>query len=558
MRESGCTQRVSVRKMRTESLPFSSVPSQSRLFLDYLADPLSLKRFYPSAVASHTDVANRAGEVLAGYETDRGRLCDALERMNSGFGAGPEILANIELLRKPDTVAVLTGQQTGLFTGPLYSIYKAVSAIRMSECLRGRGIDAVPVFWMATEDHDLEEVSNAFAIGNAGELAEARIESRPEDSEHPVGAVLLNDSVTRAAADVISAMPRTEFTDELRAQIERSWRPGLGIGHAFGRLMTTLLGKYGLIVVDPMDGEMKRLASPIYLKALERSSEIVSSLVARGGELADAGYHAQVLVEEDYFPFFRHDDSGHRVALRRADGGVREKGGKDKFTAGDLAGLARSNPERLSPGVMLRPVVQDHLFPTVCYFGGGAEIAYFAQNSEVYRVLERPVTPILHRQSFTFVEPKHARTMEKYGLTLADLFRGEEAVLSEVIDKFIDPATARLFADVEERINTELNRLDQALSQMDITLAASLATRRRKIIYHIGAMRRKYHFRKAETDEIINRRVKAAITSLLPNGGPQERTLNVISFLDRYGPNFIDMVFDAVDLDDKGHRVVYL
>ena len=558
MRESGCTQRVSVGKMRTESLPFSSLPSQTRLFLDYLADPLSLKRFYPSAVASHTDPANRTGEVLARYETDRARLCDALERINSQLGAGAEVRANIELLRGSDTVAVVTGQQTGLFTGPLYSIYKAVSAIRLSECLRGRGIDAVPVFWMATEDHDLEEVSDTFAIGNAGELAEARIEAGPADSEHPVGAVLLNDSVTKATAGIFSALPRTEFTDELRAQIERSWRPGIGIGQAFGRFLTTLLGKYGLIVVDPMDVEMKRLASPIYLKALKQSSDIVSSLVARGGELAAAGYHAQVLVEDDYFPFFRHDDQGRRVALRRADGGVRQKGGKDKFTADDLLELARSNPERLSPGVMLRPIVQDYLFPTICYFGGGAEIAYFAQNSEVYRVLERPVTPILHRQSFTFVEPKHTRTMEKYGLTLAELFRGEEMVLPEVIDKFIDPATARLFADVEERMNTELNRLDQALSQMDVTLAANLATRRRKIIYHIGAMRRKYHLRRAETDDTINRRVKAAITALLPNGGLQERTLNVISFLDRYGPNFIDMVFDAVDLDDKGHRVVYL
>src|SRR5688500_1869038 len=254
MQESGCTQRVSVREMRTESLPFSSVPSQSRLFLDYLADPLSLKRFYPSAADSHTDIANRAGEVLARYETDRGRLCDALELINSGLGAGPEILANIELLRKPDTVAVLTGQQTGLFTGPLYSIYKAVSAIRMSECLRGRGIDAVPVFWMATEDHDLEEVSNAFAIGNAGGLAEARIEAGPADGERPVGGVLLNDSVTKAAADMFSVLPPTKFTDELRAQIEQSWRPETGIGQAFGRFLTTILGKYGLIVVDPMDG----------------------------------------------------------------------------------------------------------------------------------------------------------------------------------------------------------------------------------------------------------------------------------------------------------------
>ena len=207
---------------------------------------------------------------------------------------------------------------------------------------------------------------------------------------------------------------------------------------------------------------------------------------------------------------------------------------------------------------MLRPVVQDYLFPTVCYFGGGAEIAYFAQNSEVYRIMDRPVTPILHRQSFTIIEAKHARTLEKYELEFTDLFAGEAEVLPKIVDKFIDPNTAKLFAEAEKKINTELNRLDQSLSQIDVTLAANLATRRRKIVYHIAALQKKYQFRRVEMDEIIDRRVRSAFTSLLPHGNLQERTLNVTSFLDRFGPKFIDMVYDSIDLDDKGHRVVYL
>jgi bacillithiol synthase len=202
--------------------------------------------------------------------------------------------------------------------------------------------------------------------------------------------------------------------------------------------------------------------------------------------------------------------------------------------------------------------VQDFLFPTVCYFGGGAEIAYFAQNSEVYRILDRPVTPILHRQSFTVVEAKHGRTLEKYGLSFTDLFAGMDAVLPRIVDKFIDPNTARIFAEAEEKINTELNRLDQTLSQMDVTLAANLATRRRKIIYHIGALRKKYHFRRAERDETIGRRVRNAFTALMPHGHLQERTLNAASFADRLGPAFIDIIYDSIDLDDKGHRVIYL
>lgn len=559
MNDSGCTKPVSVRGLRAESVPFSSIPSQSKLFIQYQENPLSLKRFYPSVVASHTEIADRAGEVLERYGTDRRILCDALVRINSRFEAGSETLSNIELLREADSVAVLTGQQTGLFTGPLYSICKALSAIKMAEFLRSRGIKAVPVFWIATEDHDLAEVSNAFVIDNGNGLFESRVASSENDEGLPVGRILLNDSVVSAVDALFTTLPDTEFSYSLRQQLLNTWAEGRNFGEAFGSFMTALLGKLGLVIVDPLDDEIKRLAGPVYTDAIRKSGEIVRALTARSSELVDAGYHAQVLVEEDYFPLFWHADDGRRTALRRrSDGTLHVKGERKSFTESDLLERAAADPGRFSPGVMLRPVVQDYLFPTVCYFGGGAEIAYFAQNSEVYRMLDRPVTPILHRQSFTVIEAKHARTLEKYGLSLSDLFAGEAAVLPRIIDEFIDKDTAKLFAGVEERMNTELNRLDQALSQMDATLAANLATRRRKILYHIAAMRKKYHFRRAETDETINRRLRSAFTSLWPNGHLQERTLNVASFIDRFGPNFIDWIYDSIDLDDKGHRVVFL
>ena len=182
MQESGCSVSVGVRGLRTESLPFLSVPGQSKLFIDYQTNPLSLAKYYPSIVSSHTEVTARIPELLANYKTNRTQLCDALTRINSNFGEGAKTLENIDLLREQDGVAIVTGQQTGLFTGPLYSIYKALSAIKMSECLRGRGINAVPVFWMATEDHDFEEVSNALVIDSGQDLAEFRVSA--DESEH--------------------------------------------------------------------------------------------------------------------------------------------------------------------------------------------------------------------------------------------------------------------------------------------------------------------------------------------------------------------------------------
>lgn len=559
MQESGCIKPVSVREMRIESLPFSSIPAQSKLFLDYLADPVSLNRYYPSAVEKPADVANRASEVLANYRTDRQQLCDALVSINARFAPSEKTLANIELLRDPETVAVLTGQQTGLFTGPLYSIYKALSAIRMAECLNERGIRAVPVFWMATEDHDLEEVSEAFAIGSDGKLIEVKLDADVADAGKPVGSISFGSTINDAVRLFIDSLPSTEFTEDLRIDLSDQWKPGSGFGTAFGTMLNQLLGKFGLIVADPMDAKIKRLASPIYAQAIESGLSVVNALVDRSSDLASAGYEPQVLVEKDYFPLFYHTGEGRRTALRRtSDGFLQIKGEKEKFSIEELATIARTDPSRLSPGVMLRPVVQDYLFPTICYFGGGAEIAYFAQNSEVYRVLDRPVTPILHRQSFTIVEARHTRTLEKYGLDLSDFFAGEAEVLPLLVDKFVDPKTAAAFDESEKRIVAELDRLDQALSQIDVTLAANLATRRRKIAYHLGSLRKKYQLRRAEKDETIGRRVKAAFAALLPNGNLQERTLNVVSFLDRFGPGFIDTVYEAIDLDDNGHRVIYL
>jgi uncharacterized protein YllA (UPF0747 family) len=198
------------------------------------------------------------------------------------------------------------------------------------------------------------------------------------------------------------------------------------------------------------------------------------------------------------------------------------------------------------------------LLPTVCYFGGAAEIAYFAQSAEVYRILERPVTPIFHRQSFTIIEPKHGKTLRKYDLELKDLFAGNENVKSKIVEKYLNQEMAQIFTEVDVNINTALDRLDRNLSLIEPTLAESLANRRRKIAYHISNLRTKFHSEQMRKDEVIKRQIETAFASLVPNRHLQERTLNVNSFIDRYGFYLIDWIYQAIDLDDKGHRIIYL
>ena len=541
------------------SQPFDSVPHQSVLFTQYLNDPLSLEHFYPSAVAKPLDVAERIPDVLSHYTIDRGCLCDALDEFNRDTGSGERTFDNINLLREPETVAVVTGQQAGLFTGPLYTIYKALSAVKMAECLSKTGRKAVPVFWIATEDHDFDEVSKASVRGKDCRIDDFSYRPVGLVSDVPVGDISVDDSISETIKRMMADLPSTEFSADLEGSLRDAYAPGEQFGLAFAKLLATLFSGCGLILIDPMRPKIKELAAPIYIEAIKHAETIVAGLTERSRELVDAGFHAQVLAEDDYFPLFWHTDAGKRTALRRSSNGrFRSKADRREFSLAELAGIAAGEPERFSPGVMLRPVVQDFLLPTVCYLGGGAEIAYFAQNSEVYRVLQRPVTPILHRQSFTVIERKFVKTMEQYGLNFADLFAGRAEIRKRIVDEHLSPDTPRLFADVEERFNTELNRLDRELSQIDSTLADNLATRRRKILYHISALREKAYNAHIRRDEMLERRIDAMFDTLLPNGGLQERTLNIATFLNSYGSYFVEWMLAAVDLDDHGHRVVYL
>ncbi|HKP70101.1 MAG TPA: bacillithiol biosynthesis cysteine-adding enzyme BshC, partial [Pyrinomonadaceae bacterium] len=475
--------------MRTESIGFSEIPGQTALFLKYQSDPLALRKYYPTVVRSHDEIADRAAEVLAAYKTDRERLRDLLVEQNKRFGAGDATFENIERLRRHDTVAVITGQQTGLLTGPLYTVYKALSAIKLSQELCARGIPAVPVFWAATEDHDFAEIAEANVLDADAHESKFRLEQPLGTEGLPVGGIEITASF------------------DIDSELADIWKPGTTIGNAFCRQLQNLFRQYGLIVVDPLDAGIKQLVAPVYARAASNADAITDALITRSSELEADGYHSQVLITPDYFPLFYHTDDGVRRAIRKKDGTYHIAGTKSDLALDDIVRQSAETPERFSPNVMLRPVVQDYLFPTICYFGGGAEIAYFGQNSEVYRLLERPATPILHRQSFTVVEAKHARTLEKFELKFVDLFAGLEALLPRIVDRFVNPSTSRLFADAEDNINVELNRLDQELSNIDPTLAANLATRRRKIMYHISALRNKFRRVQVEKDEMVNRRI---------------------------------------------------
>jgi bacillithiol synthase len=545
--------------LRVETLSFDSIPHQTSLFLNYLRDPLTLRRFYPSAVRFHHELPNRAGEVLAAHETDRNTLCDALLEMNSAWGAGEETLANIKLLREADCLAVVSGQQAGLFAGPLYTIYKALSAVKLAGCLNQRNTKAAPVFWIATEDHDFAEVAKAQFIGRDCRLASVEVSTALHKEGQPVGRVLLDESIVPVVDKLLELLPDSEFSADLQALLRDAWRPGRSYGDAFARTMTSLLGHHGLILLDPLDSNLKKLAAPLYKKAVLSAPEIAAAIESRSRELVEAGYHAQVMASANSFPLFMHDREGARHAMTRLESGIYQaKNGEFEYTAEELAELAFAEPERFSPNVTLRAVVQDYLLPTVAYYGGAAEIAYFAQTGEVYRVLGRPVTPILPRSSLTMIERHTGRVLERYQLGLADLFAGLENVVSRVVEEHLGADTAKTFKQTEESINQELDNLRESLRAVDPTLGEALETGRRKINYQLEGLRGRFHRAQMGRHEATDRQLQRAFDQLYPEKTLQERHINITSLLARHGRYVIDWIYNAINLASTEHQIVYL
>lgn len=543
--------------LKVESISFSNIPHQSKLFLDFQNNPGEIVKFYPEI---KTDLKVFAEKVLANYKTDRNELCNTLEEINKSFRVGEKTLENIELLREKDCLAIVTGQQAGLFSGALYTIYKALSAVKMCEDLRRQNIKAVPVFWIAEEDHDFDEVkktyfqSELFAV--AGGLNAITNTPKNYAENTPVGFVKLDETINETIESL--NLPRTEFTAKVEEILKETYKSGETYSTAFAKFLAKIFADYGLIFLSPLNKKLKKLSAPIFAEAIEKSGEIADLLLQRNTELEEKNYSAQVLVEENFFPFFYQ--TGIRQPMRRdlQSGKVKFQKSKTEFTIHELKEIAENSPQNLSPNALMRPIVQDYLLPTLTYFGGGAEIAYFAQNAVIYEVLNRPVTPIRHRSSFTIIEPKNRRTLEKYGFNFTDLFDGKEKFEVQISEKFLNREIAEIFAETEEIINVQLNRLDQNLRVSEPTLADNSANRRKKILWHIGALRKKYHRAEILKNEIVNRRLETLFTSVLPHNALQERTLNILTFLNLYGENFIEWVYNAIDSDEAGHQIIFL
>lgn len=514
----------------------TELPHTSALFADVLYHPERTAAFYGHG--RHDLEAIRAAARQLRFPAEkRTALIAALRQQNPDSPA-------LERLAQPETVAVLTGQQVGLFSGPAYSVFKALSAVRLADELTRSGVPAVPVFWLATEDHDFAEVNHAWVFD--GDHRPAKLEMRRPTNAQPVGEVPLTAPPVR---DLRAALRGLPFGDEVCDLVESSYRPGNTMGKSFGELLRQICGRFELLHVDPMLPAFRELAAPVLRSAIQAAPDITAGIQKRNRELAAAGYHAQVHVEpQTSFVFLLED--GKRAALRRHEGDYLLNG--RRFSSEELMDRAVS----LSPNALLRPVVQDSMLPTVAYVGGPGEIAYFAQSEVIYRLILGRMTVPVPRSSFTILDEHSHKLVSRYGLGLADFFHGEEALRERIASRLVPPALNEALGASVTAVEGALEHLRLEMLAFDPTLAGALDRSGRKIRYQLSKIGRKAGREVLQRDARGARDAASLYGLIYPERHLQERLYSILPFMAKHGLDLVERLYETVQPDCPDHRLL--
>lgn len=542
--------------MKAHCLPFTQIPHTSRLFLDLLAYTPSARTFYPRSPHFSEWLKDEAGKIS--YDpARRKRVADILERQNRSWNASDKTLANLNRLRN-GAATLVTGQQVGLFGGPTFALYKALTAVKLADEATRAGVETVPVFWLATYDHDLAEVNHVSIPGTEGTLETLTTTSHDVPGA-PVNDVRFGDEITAVVDQAVALLGDTEASKILRD----CYRPGETLGSAFARLYARIFVDWGVIVIDPSDPELARIVEPIYRAAVEKSADLASKLLARGRALEDAGYHQQVKVTESSVLLFTSRNGVRTPISRHASPDTTEFvidgiAAGEKLSEAELLQEISEHPERFSPNVLLRPVLEDYLLPTLAYTGGAAEAAYFAQAGVVYETLVGRVTPVLPRFSATIVEPKTHRLLEKHQIAINDVFEGPEMLRRQIATRNLPSDLQAAFESARVSFDSKFSAVKTKLEKLDKTLVDAAETCRSKMQHQLEKLYAQAARAESQKGELVNRHAEILSQSLYPDKGLQERTIGGIYFLARYGLDLLPQLYEAIHTNCPDHQILEL
>ncbi len=537
-------------------LNLRDVPGFSPLVRDYVHAFSHLAPFY-----AHDPHVPGSYEIQAG-------LCDARAYPREALRAAllaqqaawdpPEIAyRRIEELCAPQGLAVFTGQQTGLFGGPLFTLYKALTTVSLAARLQQElRRPVVPLFWMASEDHDVAEADHVHLADRNGGLVQLRHSAWGPPPGFIPANLRLGPAIRETLERLKDLLPATEFTASLCDALTQAYAPERTLAEAFGRWMVHLLGETGLVLVDGADPRMKRLAADIFRRELDEAPRTSGLILESSQSLRALGYPAQIEARPDGVNCFLLQDG--RRALIRDQAGIRLRDTREPLSSASLRQILEEAPERFSPNVALRPVVQDALFPNLAYIAGPGELAYFAQLRSVYAAFEVPMPVIVPRASLSLLEPRTAKLLERFRLGLPDLSVEPEQLTSRILRAQLPPDLEATLAAARAQIDEIFLRVGGAVASVDPTLKATAGQTAGHVKGHLEQLERKavqaLKRREADTRQQLQRVCEA----LMPGGRLQERVYPALPYLAKYGPRLIQTLREQIDGPGWQHQLVTL
>ena len=531
----------------------ADLPSLSPLVRDYYFAFDEVREFFNGDFRDSAAYERQMGR-LASRKYARGRLAEILSEQNRSSGCGPRTLQNIEALVQDDACAVVTGQQVALFSGPLYTIYKALTAIKLADSLSQQtGAPVVPIFWLATDDHDFAEVNHVDLLDQTSQLRRVSYEDRPSQERLPVGGLRFSAEIEACVGALDEMTPPSEFKPKVLSLLKDAYQPGRTFAEAFSIWMTHLFSARGLVLIDPCHPDLIAMAQQPLLTEIGEGSPSSRGVMRVSRRLMEKNYAPQVRQEEGKLNLFLAEHERQPVHVAGDSFSVKDP--ERRFTRDELVEMARNTPHAFSPNVLMRPLVQDTILPTVAYVGGPGEIAYLAQLRGAYEEFDIPMPVVYPRKGFTVLERHVGSTLENLSLSIQEVWGGLSAKRNALAADEIPEPLQRALATAAGNLDRDLGAVCREAAAMDGSLGQSADGVHRKIQHQMNLLEKKVIQASKKNQEIVGRKLTKLENRLYPNRHLQERVFNVTPFLMKYGFSWLDELYEAVDLTHFDHQV---
>lgn len=538
---------------------FSDIPKHQNLFLDYLYEFDNVQEYYKHNFRDKENYIPLFKSISESRKTRQFSLSSLLKSQYSSIqNLSEKTEKNIALLDNRETIAIVTGQQLGIFGGPLYSLYKIITAIKLAKQLSERydEFNFVPIFWLEGDDHDFNEVHavNLFDEDNHVLNLAYKDEINDDDAKQSIGNLKFDESLNDFLAKFESSLRDTDFKNELILKLREFYQLGKSFKQSFKELLFWLFDEYGLVIFDPQDQQVKTLLKPIFQKEVNDFAIQTQKLIQTSARLEEM-YHAQVKVKP--VNLFYHTDDG-RYSVEPVEEVFKLRRKRKQFSKDEILTEIENSPERFSPNVLLRPICQDYLFPTGFYIGGPSEISYFAQVTPLYDFYNIVMPIIYPRSSVTLLEKNVGASLDKYDLTMNDIFLGLDELKEKVIADLSEFNIEKTFNDALNEIDLIFDKLKENLFAIDKTLVDASSRNKERVTLSINELKSKATKAQETKHDTTVRQLTRMSNLLYPLGNLQEREINFTYFYNKYGKDLIRKIYDDISVGEFEHQVISL